>query len=122
DSGDGSVTVSATGQTDGDALERHLPVRSLGIPMYALQSGVLTDAAPSVTLSTSAAADSQSPSLAVSLARSTIGQIQGSYDSLIDYPYGCTEQTMSRLIPSIVAMDLHKQLGVPLSADSLKRF
>ncbi len=121
-SGQATVRITAAGKTAGDALERSLAVRSLGIPMFSLASGVLDDATTTADINTKVAADDLAPNMTISFARSTIGQVKGSFDSLIDYPYGCTEQTMSRLIPSIVAMELNKKLGVPLEQDSIKKF
>ncbi len=51
-----------------------------------------------------------------------MGPVIGSFDSLIDYPYGCTEQTLSRLVPSIVAFQLHKNLDMPISAEQKAKF
>ena len=120
--GVGMIRVKAQGQTGGDYLERKLPVNSLGIPLFNADSGVLTDAVPSVQISHAEVGQVFSPKMQVNLAGSVIGQVQGTFDSLIDYPYGCTEQTMSRFMPSIVAMQLNKKLNVPLLPESIKRF
>lgn len=40
-----------------------------------------------------------------------------SLQSLIDYPYGCTEQLSSRLVPLLRLQGLAKELGVALPAD-----
>src|SRR5262249_19786958 len=103
--GTGVVRIKARGETSGDALERSLPINTFGIPMFTSNSGVLTDANPAVDIPLAADAGPSSK-LSVSLAGSTIGQVKGSFSSLIEYPYGCTEQTMSRLVPSVVAMQL----------------
>ncbi|MBX9667742.1 MAG: hypothetical protein K2X93_09000 [Candidatus Obscuribacterales bacterium] len=120
--GKGVIRLKAKGQTGGDYLERTLPVNALGIPFVSSDSGVLTDAIPSVTISHAELGQVFSPTMTVDLAGSTIGEVQGTFDSLIDYPYGCTEQTMSRFMPSIVAMQLNKKLDVPLLPSSIKRF
>lgn len=120
-SGTGVVRLKARGEGAGDALERSLPINTFGIPMFASSSGVLTDEKPAIDIPIDQAAGA-STSLSVSLAGSTIGQVKGSFSSLIDYPYGCTEQTMSRLVPSVVAMQLHGKLGVPLEKGSEAKF
>jgi len=120
--GVGVIRLKAKGQTGGDYLERKLPVNSLGIPLFNADSGVLTDAVPSVQISHAEIGSVFSPKMQVNLAGSVIGQVQGTFDSLIDYPYGCTEQTMSRFMPSIIAMQLHNKLKVPLQPESVKRF
>jgi alpha-2-macroglobulin len=120
--GVGTIRLKAVGQTGGDYLERKLPVNALGIPLFNVDSGVLTDAIPSVQISHTDVGSVFSPKMTVNLAGSVIGQVQGTFDGLIDYPYGCTEQTMSRFMPSIIAMQLNKKLHVPLLPESLKRF
>lgn len=32
-------------------------------------------------------------------------------DELIDYPYGCVEQTVSRFVPAVLALQMHRRLG-----------
>jgi uncharacterized protein YfaS (alpha-2-macroglobulin family) len=120
--GVGMIRLKAMGQTGGDYLERKLPVNSLGIPLFNTDSGVLTDAVPNVQISHAEVGQVFSPKMQVNIAGSVIGQVQGTFDSLIDYPYGCTEQTMSRFMPSIIAMQLNKKLKVPLLPESIKRF
>ncbi len=41
------------------------------------------------------------------------------YDELYDYPYACTEQTISRALPSLVAAGLEKSFG--LTPDPIRR-
>lgn len=123
-SGEGQVEVKAIGSTAGDAMALSLPVRPLGVEMAKAQSGVLTGASDTVTVPLNVPPNT-SPQLAnvlVSVAASSIGPVLGSFDSLIDYPYGCTEQTMSRLIPSVIAFQLHQTLGFSIDAALQKRF
>jgi alpha-2-macroglobulin len=58
----------------------------------------------------------------VYLSSSSIGPLMGTFSSLIDYPYGCTEQTMSRLMPSVVAIRMNQVLGAPLSQKDKDKF
>ena len=43
------------------------------------------------------------------------GDILGSLDTLIDYPYGCVEQTMSRFLPALIAADASRKLNIPIT-------
>lgn len=52
--------------------------------------------------------------LQVRVAPSLISQIAGSLEYLAGYPYGCTEQTMSRFLPSLMVMRTLKELQIPL--------
>lgn len=120
--GDATVQLKAVGQTAGDYLERALPVRAFGLPIANVDSGVLNQDRRSYTVPFRITPDMESPKLSLSLSGSTISQVRGSFSSLIDYPYGCTEQTMSRLMPSTIAMQLNKRLGMPLPKEDMTRF
>ncbi|MEO8699520.1 MAG: MG2 domain-containing protein, partial [Kofleriaceae bacterium] len=51
--------------------------------------------------------------LAITVDRSGVGDLAPGLHSLIEYPYGCLEQTMSRFIPLVAAKDLAKTLDDP---------
>ena len=51
--------------------------------------------------------------LTVRLAPSIALGVLDGLDALIDYPYGCVEQTMSRVLPSAVAAQTYQRLGIP---------
>lgn len=118
-----TISVKAVGDTRGDAMEVKLPVRPLGIPAFIVKSGVLTADSDKVDLRIQPPQKGDSNSkVSLTVASSSMGPVLGSFDSLIDYPYGCTEQTMSRLVPSIVAFQLQKNLDMPVSAKQKQRF
>lgn len=122
--GNGLVNVKAVGETDGDAMELKIPVRPLGIEVTRAVGGVLKDVSAEMEwgLKLPEGMDPQLAKLIVSVSASSIGPVLGNFDALIDYPYGCTEQTMSRLMPSVIALKLNKALQVPLSEEARKRF
>jgi alpha-2-macroglobulin len=51
--------------------------------------------------------------LAVTVDRSGVGELAPSLRSLVEYPYGCLEQTMSRFLPLVAAKDLAKTIDDP---------
>jgi hypothetical protein len=122
--GDGLVNIKAVGQTAGDAMELTVPVRPLGVEMVQADSGVLKDDPASVTIpyKIPKGTDPKLAKLLISVSASSLGPVLGSFDALIDYPYGCTEQTMSRLFPAAIAMQLNHKLGIPISAVLKTRF
>lgn len=122
--GTGTISIKAVGQTAGDAMEIKLPIRGLGVPVFASKSGMVLDDSKDIELPMAYPADAAEGSVktTLSISCSTLGPILGNFKSLIDYPYGCTEQTMSKLMPSAIAMRIHKSLAVPLPADDVKRF
>lgn len=121
--GQAVISVKAIGDTRGDAMEVKLPVRALGIPAFIAKAGVLTNASESIDLRIQPPARSTgNVSVNLTVASSSMGPVIGSFNSLIDYPYGCTEQTLSRLVPSIVAFQLQKNLDMPVTAAQKKKF
>jgi uncharacterized protein YfaS (alpha-2-macroglobulin family) len=119
------IKLVATCPTGGDALEKELYVKAMGVPVTLVSSGLMSKDSDqaSVKLDWPAGLD---PLAAIkrtlALATSSIGPVLSNYSALIDYPYGCTEQTMSRLVPSVVAMQLNKKLGVPMHKEDQKKF
>ena len=123
-SGQATILAKAIGQTASDALQRTLPVNMLGISDFSSQSGLLSKDTDSASIPIKLAPGTQlsTANCQLSLAPSSIGPVLGNYTALIDYPYGCTEQTMDRLIPSIVSMSLHNKLGVPIDSKMTAKF
>ncbi|WP_303674878.1 MG2 domain-containing protein [Vampirovibrio chlorellavorus] len=122
--GQGTVAIKAVGQTAGDALELQVPIHPLGVEVSEAHSGQLPKPveAVEIPLKLPPNTDPRLAQVILSVAGSTIGPVLGSFDSLIDYPYGCTEQTMSRLVPSMVAVQLSQQLNLPLSQAQQEKF
>ena len=119
-----TVTVRAIGKTAADAMESKVNVLSLGVPDFAIKCGELLDNPSNVNIPAIAPAK-VSPGTykhQLGISASSIGPVLGNFDKLIDYPYGCTEQTMSRLIPSVIAMKLHKELGLAIDKKMADRF
>ena len=49
----------------------------------------------------------------VTIDRTGVGELAPSLHALVEYPYGCLEQTMSRFIPLVAAKDLARSLDDP---------
>ncbi|MBZ0189129.1 MAG: hypothetical protein K8F91_22985, partial [Candidatus Obscuribacterales bacterium] len=118
--GPASFKLLALGSTASDAVMRSIPVNFFGYRAYFAKSGVERDIDKTIDLPIKLPDDmiKGSQSLDMSFSSSSIGPVLGSFESLIDYPYGCTEQTLSRMIPSLVAGRLHKELNLPIPADA----
>lgn len=55
--------------------------------------------------------------LEVSLSSSALVGLDNGVDQLLEYPYGCTEQLVSRLVPLLPLRDLSRDYGITLPAD-----
>lgn len=52
--------------------------------------------------------------LAITVSPSSLSGMATALEQLVEYPYGCTEQTVSRLVPLLVLRDLSDAFQVPL--------
>ncbi len=101
----GAATVTATAKTesDVDAVELPIPVLPYGIRREVGNSGSIAGVGEATsTLTMPEASNPASRSIAVSLAPSLAGSVLGALDFLTEYPYGCTEQTLSSFLPNLL--------------------
>lgn len=109
--GNGVVTTTLATPVGGDQVALSLPIKPFAVPERWSAAGL---AAPLATetftmpLNTVHEATALTVRLSPSLA---LGVVDG-LDTLIDYPYGCVEQTMSRVLPTAVAAQAFATLGV----------
>lgn len=59
--------------------------------------------------------------LELRLASTALAGLDGAMDALLDYPYGCTEQLSSRLVPMVALRELATEFGAKLPADVERR-
>jgi hypothetical protein len=56
--------------------------------------------------------------LSITLSPTPLAGLAAGIEQLVEYPYGCTEQTVSRLVPLLPLRDLAAALGARLPADA----
>ncbi len=101
----GAATVTATAKTvsDVDAVELPIPVLPFGIRREVGMSGSVVGAGEATTtVEMPAASNPAARSVSISLAPSLAGSVLGALDFLTEYPYGCTEQTVSSFLPNLL--------------------
>ena len=107
---DGTDPATARRYTDG--VETSLPVRAWGRETLTAFAGVMTDnsvAERSFSLAPEAAlAESR---LLLRITPSVGAALAPALDYLAGYPYGCTEQTMSRILPDLLVAGVEKKTG-----------
>jgi uncharacterized protein YfaS (alpha-2-macroglobulin family) len=109
--GRAAVIARATTAADADAVEMSLPVLPFGLKREAGRSGSLTSTDSSdLTLTVPPATNPAARTIEVSLAPSLAGSMLGALDFLTGYPYGCTEQTLSSFLPTLVVARTMAQL------------
>jgi len=118
--GRAQLTATAAADVDADALQITLPVVTYGADRFVAESGSLrqddeaTARTVALTIPEEIAPDSQL--LEIHLNPSMAAVMIDALPYLLDYPYGCTEQTMSRFLPAVVTRRTLQQLGIDLAA------
>ena len=111
-SGTGLVTTTLQTNAGGDVVEVPFPVKPFAVPDRWLAAGQ-ADLRATETFTLPLNAVTEQTRLEVRLSPSLALGVLDGLDELIDYPYGCVEQTMSRLLPSAVAAKAYTDLGLP---------
>lgn len=97
------ITVNAVSTKDkdvGDALTVDLPVHAFGFVDKTAQAGYGTK---TYDITLPQGIDTARSSISLSLAPTIIGALPAAMKYLVDYPYGCVEQTTSRFVPAVIA-------------------
>ena len=115
-----AVKMEALTDEESDAMQMGFPVRVHGMEKTVSKTGMLRPDGPGVaelTLDVPAERRPEASRLEVRFSPSLAGAIIDAVPYLLDYPYGCTEQTMSRFAPAVLVQK--SLLGLGLSLDDL---
>ncbi len=115
-----SLRFEVTAGAEHDAVTQSFPVALPMTPEAAAIYGQ-TSAVQTEKLGELSAARDDAGELSVSLASTALVGIDQTALDLIEYPYSCTEQLSSRILPLVALGDLAKALGFHLPADARKR-
>jgi uncharacterized protein YfaS (alpha-2-macroglobulin family) len=92
-----------------DASLKRLPVGRCAVEQVVTASGMVRDG---MTFEIPRGIDLKSASLEVGFAPSLAADMADTLNYLVDYPYGCVEQTMSRFLPAIKVAQVLKNFHV----------
>jgi alpha-2-macroglobulin len=95
-----------------DAVEAKVPILPAGPTDWQSFSGEVAEQT-NVRIPVHADADPKFGALEISLAPHLAAPLFQSLDDLINFPYGCVEQTMSRFMPAVVVSQVVQKLGLP---------
>lgn len=110
--GTARLKVQAKGGQYGDAMEKTFDVYEHGIEKLISKSGKVRGNAVTVNLDLPRERKVDSTLLTVQVAPSAAVTMLDALPYLIDYPYGCTEQTMSRFLPAVIVGKTLGDLGL----------
>ena len=122
--GDLVVRMSAVSSAGSDALERSLPVQAHGILRTESFSRMIRPGVTDAAVIPFAIPTNRNPALSrleVRWSPSLAGAMLDAIPYLLDYPYGCTEQTLNRFLPAVVARKALKDSGLDLAAFAAHR-
>jgi uncharacterized protein YfaS (alpha-2-macroglobulin family)/tetratricopeptide (TPR) repeat protein len=109
--GQAKITVSARSAKYADAMEKAYTIYDHGIEKFIARSGKVRG--NDVTVRLDLPSQRRSTEMTVQVTPSMAVTMLDALPYLIDYPYGCTEQTMSRFLPSVITARTLKDLGLP---------
>ncbi len=122
--GEAAIKVTVEGQTGQDAVQLTLPIQAYGYEFRSRIRGSLVQNQPETALLDLKMPEAVVPgslSLNVELATQPVAELLGSLDYLVQYPYGCTEQTLSRFLPALALDQAIQTLGLSLQSTTLER-
>lgn len=111
----GEATLTAKAWIDGgatDGVEAKIPVLPHGRTVRERFAGA-SEGAGSVLVTKRNGADANVGQLTITVAPSLAPALVQALDDLIDFPYGCVEQTMSRFLPAVTVSQAMKSGGFP---------
>src|SRR5690349_13585114 len=106
------LKVEARGGQYVDAMEKTYTIFEHGIEKFISRSGKMRGDSVTVKLDIPKERRADSTKLTVQIAPSMATTMLDALPYLIDYPYGCTEQTMSRFLPAVITAKTLRDLGL----------
>ncbi|HEV2665223.1 MAG TPA: alpha-2-macroglobulin family protein, partial [Blastocatellia bacterium] len=110
--GNAKLKVEARGDKHADAMERDFLVHEHGVEKLVARSGKLRGDDATIKLDLPKERDPNTTTLTVQITPSMAVTMLDALPYLIDYPYGCVEQTMSRFLPAAITARTLKDLGL----------
>jgi len=111
----GTAKLVAKAWIDGganDGVESALPVLSPGRIIDERYAG-MANGSGSVSLNVRSGSDPDALRMKISVSSTLASSLVPAMDALVDFPYGCVEQTMSRFLPSVIVSEAMKKGGFP---------
>lgn len=114
--GEAKVRVTALAKGDSDAMEMTFPAFTHGMLKTDSWSLALrpNQASGSITIKVPEERNPEQSRLEVRYSPTLAMALIDALPYLTDYPYGCTEQTLNRFLPTVITLRVLKDLGVDL--------
>jgi len=116
--GAADVTVSALTDEESDAMRMSFPVLVHGMTKQDSYCGSMRpderDTVQTVEFTVPQKRRPELTRLEVQFAPSLVGAMLDALPYCLDYPYGCTEQTVSRFLPAVLTLKTLRNMGISL--------
>jgi hypothetical protein len=114
--GEAVVRMKALTDEESDAMEQKFPCYVHGMLKMDAASGAIraNQASGQVTLKVPKQRRPQETRLEVRYSPTLAGAMVDALPYLVDYPYGCTEQTLNRFLPTVITQRVLINMGVDL--------
>ncbi|MFH0946880.1 MAG: MG2 domain-containing protein [Planctomycetota bacterium] len=121
--GEAVVRMKALTNVESDAMEMRFPIHVHGMQKMDAFSGVLRpdDSAEKVTFSIPEERRPAASRLELRYSPTLAGAMVDALPYLAEYPYGCTEQTLNRFLPTVITQKILIGMGLDLAAIQEKR-
>jgi uncharacterized protein YfaS (alpha-2-macroglobulin family) len=121
--GDFKIRMLALSKIESDATEKGYPCKVRGAEMYQSTTSVIRDgeASQQFTVELPEKLDPEQTNLDLQLSPSVAALAMDALPYLLEFPYGCVEQTMSRFIPAVLVRKTLADAGVSLEQIAERR-
>ena len=121
--GEATIRMRADAGDDGDAVERKLPIRVHGMLRQDAWSRAIEPGKDSAHIAMEVPAQRRpdQSKLTVRFSPTIAGAVVDAIPYLASYPHGCTEQTLNRFVPAVIAQKMLKDLKINLGEVKAKR-
>ncbi len=121
--GEAVIRMFALAKDESDAMEVKLPVQVHGMLKTESVSGMIKPTESEKTFSFEVPKERRPEQSVVEIRYSPTlaGALVDALPYLVNYPYGCTEQTLSRFLPTVITQSILKNMGLDLRAIQEKR-
>ncbi len=116
--GQAKITMAALTDVESDAMEMAFPVFVHGMLKTESFSGIVRDGSDATAFRVRVPAERRPDQsrLEIRFSPTLAGAMVDALPYLVDYPYGCTEQTLNRFIPTVITHDILKRMNLDLAA------
>jgi len=121
--GEAVIRMKALTDEESDAVQMHFPVYVHGMRKQIPKSGVIRPAETEASVGFSVPAERrlEASRLELRFSPTLAGAMVDALPYLVAYPYGCTEQTLNRFLPTVITRQTLTQMGLNLQAIKAKR-